>query len=91
MAAPVFYALTRYAWALGFPLGMGEEQFRSGQASGMWIGGALSLGSFCLVGAFLMLGLVQRTPRNDKKDLSKKEAVEMSQTTQTTPVPPYVN
>jgi len=60
MVAPVFYALTRYAWALGFPLGMGEEQFRSGQASGMWIGGALSLGSFCLVGAFLMLGLVQR-------------------------------
>ena len=25
MVAPVFYALTRYAWALGFPLGMSEE------------------------------------------------------------------
>jgi hypothetical protein len=60
MLAPVFYALTRYAWALGFPLGMGEEQFRSGQESGKWIGGALFLGNFILVGAFLMLGLVQR-------------------------------
>jgi hypothetical protein len=60
MVAPVFYALTRYAWALGFPLGMGEEQFRGGQESSMWIMGALFLGSFCLVGAVLQLGLVQR-------------------------------
>jgi len=60
MAAPIFYALTRYAWALGFPLGMGEEQFRSGQEAGKWIGGALFLGNFVLLGAFLMLGLVQR-------------------------------
>lgn len=60
MVAPIFYALTRYAWALGFPLGMGEEQFLSGQESGKWIGGALFLGNFILLGAFLMLGLVQR-------------------------------
>jgi hypothetical protein len=60
LVAPVFYALTRYVWALGFPLGMGEEQFRSGQESGKWIGGALFLGNFILLGAFLMLGLVQR-------------------------------
>jgi len=60
MIAPVFYVLTRYAWALGFPLGMGEEQFRSGQESGKWIGGALFLGNFILMGAVLMLGLVQR-------------------------------
>lgn len=60
MVVPIFYALTRYAWALGIPLGMGEEQFRSGQESGKWIGGALFLGNFILVGAFLMLGLVQR-------------------------------
>jgi hypothetical protein len=59
MVAPVFYVLTRYVWALGFPLGMGEEQFRSGQESGKWIGGALFLGNFVLVGAVLMLGLVQ--------------------------------
>jgi len=60
LVVPVFYALTRYAWALGFPLGMGEEQFRRGQESGMWIMGALFLGNFILVGGVLMLGLVQR-------------------------------
>ena len=60
MVAPVFYTLTRYAWALGFPLGMSEEQFRRGQEDGMLISGALFLGTFVLVGAVLMLGLVQR-------------------------------
>jgi len=60
MVAPVFYVLIRYAWALGFPLGMSEEQFRRGQENGMWVSGALFLGTFILVGAVLMLGLVQR-------------------------------
>ena len=59
IVAPVFYAFTRYAWALGFPLGMTEERLRSGQESGTWIGG-LFLATFILVGAILMLGLVQR-------------------------------
>jgi len=59
MIAPVFYAITRYAWALGIPLGMSEEYLRQGQASGTWIGG-LSIATFGLVGAILMLGLVQR-------------------------------
>ena len=59
MVTPVFYFLTRCAWALGFPLGMSEEAWRRGQESGMWIGG-LSLATFGLVGAVLMLGLVQR-------------------------------
>ncbi len=59
MAAPVFYALTRYAWALGFPLGMSEEYLRRGQASGMWTSG-LFLATFGLAGAALMPGLVQR-------------------------------
>jgi hypothetical protein len=59
MVAPVFYALTRYAWALGVPLGMSEEYLRSGQESGTWISG-LFLATFGLVGAVLMLGLVQR-------------------------------
>ena len=58
MVVPVFYAATRYAWALGIPLGMSEEYLRQGQESGTWIGG-LSLASFGLVGAVLMLGLVQ--------------------------------
>ena len=59
MVAPLVYAFTRYAWALGLPLGMSEEHLRSGQESGTWISG-LFLATFCLVGAVLMLGLVQR-------------------------------
>jgi hypothetical protein len=59
MVAPVFYALTRYAWALGFPLGMSEEFLRRGQERGIWIAG-LSMATFGLVGVVLMLGLVQR-------------------------------
>jgi hypothetical protein len=59
MVAPIFYAFSRYAWALGFPLGMSNEYLRQGQESGTWIGG-LFLATFVLVGAILMLGLVQR-------------------------------
>src|SRR5512138_3250721 len=39
MVAPVFYAITRYAWALGFPLGMSKEYWRLGQERGLWIAG----------------------------------------------------
>lgn len=56
---PVLYAITRYAWALGIPLGMSEEYWRWGQERGEWISG-LFLANFGLVGAVLMLGLVQR-------------------------------
>jgi hypothetical protein len=59
MVVPVFYAFTRYAWALGFPLGMSEEYLRQGQERETWISG-LFLATFGLVGAILMLGLVQR-------------------------------
>jgi membrane associated rhomboid family serine protease len=59
MAAPVIYAFTRLAWALGFPLGMTEEYLRAGQESGIWIAG-LSLAIFGLLGACLTLGLTQR-------------------------------
>jgi hypothetical protein len=59
MTVPVIYALTRYAWALGIPLGMTEEYWRQGQARGEWLSG-LFLANFALVGAALMLGLVQR-------------------------------
>lgn len=59
LVAPVFYAFTRYAWALGIPLGLTKEHLRSGQESGLWISG-LFLASFGLAGALLMLGLVQR-------------------------------
>jgi hypothetical protein len=59
MVVPALYALTRYAWALGFPLGMSEEHLRLGQERGEWTSG-LFLANFGLVGAVLMLGLVQR-------------------------------
>ena len=59
MVVPVFYAVTRFAWALGIPLGMSEESLRLGQQRGIWTSG-LFLATFGLVGAALMLGLVQR-------------------------------
>lgn len=59
MVVPVIYALTRYAWALGIPLGMSAEYHRLGQERGEWISG-LFLANFALVGGVLMLGLVQR-------------------------------
>ncbi len=58
MVAPLFYTLTRYAWAVGIPLGMTEEYWRAGQEKGTWISG-LFLARFALVGALIMLGLVQ--------------------------------
>jgi hypothetical protein len=59
MVVPVFYALHRYALALGIPLGMSEEYLRRGQELGMWTAG-LFLATFALVGAVLTLGLAQR-------------------------------
>jgi hypothetical protein len=59
MVVPVVYALTRYAWALGVPLGITAEHLRAGQEAGTWTSG-LFLANFGLVGAGLMLGLVQR-------------------------------
>jgi hypothetical protein len=59
LVAPVLYAVTRYAWALGYPLGMSEAYLRDGQARGIWTSG-LFLATFGLVGAGLTLGLVQR-------------------------------
>lgn len=59
VAVPVLYAVTRYAWALGIPLGISDEFLRDGQEIGMWNAG-LFLATFGLVGAVLTLGLVQR-------------------------------
>jgi hypothetical protein len=59
LVVPIFYAVTRYAWALGIPLGMSEAHLRWGQERGTWTSG-LFLATFGLVGAVLMLGLVQR-------------------------------
>jgi hypothetical protein len=59
MIPPVVYAFTRYAWALGIPLGMTAEHLQQGQQSGMWVSG-LFLANVGLLGAVLILGLVQR-------------------------------
>jgi len=59
VAVPVFYAATRFAWALGISLGMSPEQMAEGRESGLWILGT-GLGGGALGGALLTLGLVQR-------------------------------
>lgn len=56
---PLLYAATRWAWALGIPLGITEEFLAEGQESGMWMTGA-ALASLGIGGAVLTLGLAQR-------------------------------
>jgi hypothetical protein len=55
---PVVYALTRWAWALGVPLGLTDKFFREGQATGLWRIGA-ALGTLALIGAVLTTGLIK--------------------------------
>jgi hypothetical protein len=58
VAAPLPFAVTRWAWALGIPLGISEAFFREGQESGLWpVGGALA--TVAAGGAGLTLGLTQ--------------------------------
>ncbi|MCU0484124.1 MAG: hypothetical protein MUC54_07650 [Chloroflexi bacterium] len=59
VAIPVFYAATRWAWALGVPLGISEELFRFGQSSGLWAAGA-ALATLAAAGGILTLGLAAR-------------------------------
>lgn len=56
---PLVYAGTRWAWALGIPLGISEAFFREGQEIGLWWAGA-GLATVAIGGAVLTLGLVQR-------------------------------
>jgi hypothetical protein len=56
---PVLYAITRWAWALGIPLGISEEFLREGQEIGLWWAGA-ALATIAVGGAVLTLGLVQK-------------------------------
>jgi hypothetical protein len=58
VVVPVFYALTRFAWALGFPFGLTDVFFREGQATGLWWRGA-ALGALAIGGAVLTVGLVR--------------------------------
>ncbi len=56
---PALYAITRWIWVAGFPLGIDEDFHAEGMADGsLWAGAWLA--SFALVGTVLTLGLVQR-------------------------------
>ncbi|MCG5442364.1 hypothetical protein NIE79_006612 [Micromonospora sp. NIE79] len=56
---PLMYALTRFAWAAGIPLGISREFLTEMQDTGIvWAG--FGLAAFATVGAILTLGLVQR-------------------------------
>ncbi|SDU33456.1 hypothetical protein [Jiangella alkaliphila] len=58
-AIPALYAVTRWVWVAGVPMGMDEQQYDDARADGsLWA--AAWLGSFALVGTVLTLGLVQR-------------------------------
>lgn len=58
---PVFYAATRYAWALGIPLGVSPEWLTSlgAENPGIWWAGAM-IATLGVGGAALTLGLVQK-------------------------------
>lgn len=59
VVVPLLYSATRWAWAMGFPLGLNAEAFAEGQREGLWLAGA-ALASLGAGGAILTLGLVQR-------------------------------
>jgi hypothetical protein len=56
---PLIYAITRYAWALGIPLGISQETFQQGYENRVWIAGA-GLATVAVCGSMLTLGLIQR-------------------------------
>jgi hypothetical protein len=56
---PVLYALTRFAWLAGIPLGLSEQTLQDlRDNNAVWAG--FGLGAFAVVGAVLTLGLVRR-------------------------------
>jgi hypothetical protein len=57
VAVPLGYAATRFAWALGIPVGV-DEQFLTDLGTGRFAGAALA--TLAVLGAILTLGLVQR-------------------------------
>ncbi|MEU6430692.1 hypothetical protein ABZ860_32755 [Microbispora sp. NPDC046973] len=58
VAVPLVYCSTRWAWALGIPLGVREEFLAEGE-DGLWLLGAY-LATFGALGGALTLGLTQR-------------------------------
>jgi hypothetical protein len=61
VAVPVFYALTRWAWALDIPFGVTREALHkeARESPGIWIAGAM-LATMGAGGAVLTIGLVRR-------------------------------
>jgi hypothetical protein len=58
VVVPVVYAATRWAWALGVPLGIDADVLAEGAATGLWMAGA-GLATLSLAGAALTVGLVR--------------------------------
>ncbi|QFY06161.1 hypothetical protein GBF35_05250 [Nonomuraea phyllanthi] len=58
VAVPMVYSATRWAWAMGIPLGVNAEFLAEGE-DGMWLAGAY-LATFGAFGGLLTLGLTQR-------------------------------
>ncbi len=59
VVTPLVYCTTRWAWALGFSLGIDPVAYQEGKEQGLWLAGA-ALASLGLGGAILTLGLIQR-------------------------------
>lgn len=55
---PLIYSITRYAWALGIPLGISADLFKQGQAYNTWIAGS-GLATVAVCGSILTLGLIK--------------------------------
>lgn len=60
VTVPVVYATTRYAWALGIPVGFTAEQLRDmdREMPGIWWFGAV-MGTMALLGSVLTIGLIR--------------------------------
>jgi hypothetical protein len=58
VGVPLVYCATRWAWALGIPLGVSAEFLAEGEG-GLWLAGAY-LATFGALGGILTLGLTQR-------------------------------
>jgi hypothetical protein len=56
---PLVYCLTRWAWALGFSLGIDPGFYEQGKEEGLWMAGA-GLATLGGLGAILTLGLIQK-------------------------------